>query len=72
MTKSVRYVPFVFALVLCLSSFASADPGNGNGIGEGHGKGNPHTAPEIDPSLMLGALTLIGGTVVVQRSRRAK
>jgi hypothetical protein len=73
MTKSFKYVLFVLALVLSFTGLASADPGNGNGIGEGHGKGNPHDqAPEIDPSLTLGAFTLVGGALAVQRSRRAK
>jgi hypothetical protein len=73
MTKSLKYVPFVFALALCLSGLAFADPGKGNGIGEGHGKGNPHNqAPEIDPSLALGAFALFSGTLAVQRSRRSR
>lgn len=72
MIKSLRYVPFVFALALCLSGLAFADPGNGNGLGEGHGKGNPHKqAPEIDPSLAIAGLALVSGTLAVQRSRRS-
>jgi LPXTG-motif cell wall-anchored protein len=30
------------------------------------------TAPEVDPSLALGGLTLLGGTLTVLRSRRKK
>jgi hypothetical protein len=71
MNKSLRFIPFVVALTLCLSCVAFADPGNGNGIGEGHGKGNPHNqAPEIDPGLALGAFALLSGTLALQRSRR--
>jgi len=72
LTKSLKYALLVSALVLGFSSFAFADPGNGNGIGEGHGTGNPHTAPEIDPSLAIGAIALFGGTLAVQRSRRSR
>lgn len=31
-----------------------------------------HTAPEIDPGLAIGALTLLAGTVAVLRIRRTK
>jgi len=73
MKKSLKFVPFAFALTLCLSCLASADPGYGKGIGDRPGKGNPHNqAPEIDPSLTLGAFALVMGTLAVQRSRRAQ
>ena len=29
-------------------------------------------APEVDPSLAMGALTLLGGTLTVMRSRRSR
>lgn len=32
----------------------------------------PSTAPEVDPSLAFGGLTLLGGTLTVLRSRRRK
>ena len=32
----------------------------------------PKTAPEVDPSLAIGGLSLLGGTIAVLRARRSK
>jgi hypothetical protein len=34
--------------------------------------GGDHVAPEVDPSLAIGAFTLLGGTLTVLRSRRSR
>ncbi len=64
MTKFLKYALFVFALALGTSTIASA--------GDGFGPGKHQQAPEIDPSLALGAISLIGGSLLVQRSRRSR
>jgi hypothetical protein len=78
MTKFMKYGLFVGTLVLSSSTFALAHPGDGKGHNPGHDPGhypgdpNPQRAPEIDPSLAVGAVSLIGGLLVVQRSRRSR
>jgi hypothetical protein len=70
MTKLLKYAVVAIALAFCGGTLASADPGfPGPG---GPGPGYHGTAPEIDPSLAFTALSLIGGTLFVQRSRRRK
>jgi LPXTG-motif cell wall-anchored protein len=32
----------------------------------------PNTAPEVDPSMAIGGLTMLGGTLAVLRARRSK
>lgn len=32
----------------------------------------PHSSPEVDPSLAIGSLTLLAGTLAVLRARRKK
>jgi len=71
-TKFVKYGLFVGTFVLGFSTFASADPGHGDGFDRHHGKGNSQQAPEIDPGLALGAVSLIGGSLLVQRARRSR
>lgn len=78
MTKFVKHGFFVSTLVLGFSTFALAHPGNGNGHNPDHDPGHypgdpkPQQAPEIDPSLAVGAVSLIGGSLLVQRSRRSR
>ncbi|MGA3081353.1 MAG: hypothetical protein ABSD44_08225 [Terracidiphilus sp.] len=41
-------------------------------IGTAHGLAFGHGSPEVDPSLAISALTLLGGTLAVLRVRRGK
>jgi hypothetical protein len=66
----------VFVLALAASAYAQPlqDEGRRNppphGREPGPNRGN--VAPEVDPSLAIGGLTLLGGTLTVIRSRRRK
>jgi LPXTG-motif cell wall-anchored protein len=65
----------VFALVLFMSPQAHAFGGRGWNPPPPPPPPPPHcsnTAPEVDPSLALGGLTLLGGSLTVMRSRRRK
>jgi hypothetical protein len=45
----------------------------GRGSGSGSGSGStPSQTPEIDPSMAVGALVVIGGVIVAIRGRRRK
>jgi hypothetical protein len=64
----------LLALILSLSGVGSVvvfAPPSWGGYGGGHGPGHM-TAPEIDPSSAITALTLLLGGVTVLRSRVAK
>ena len=72
MTKLLKYSLFALALPLGTSTLAVAHehhdprptaPRNGCGT-------NDNTAPEVDPSLAIGGITLLGGTIAVARARR--
>jgi hypothetical protein len=63
----------IAVLILSLSSVATvayAEHGGDRGDYGDH-KGHSFAAPEIDPSSVIGALTLLLGSVVVLRSRVA-
>jgi hypothetical protein len=88
MKKFLIYTPLVIALVAGLSLNAYAGPGGpppptppgGGGPptippsppGGGGSLPGPGAAPEIDPGLAAGALTLLSGALMVARSRRSK
>lgn len=69
MMKTLKYSALGLALALGSSTLALAhddhhprDPwGNGDNV-----------APEIDPGVAFGSLSLLGGTLMVIRSRRRK
>jgi hypothetical protein len=67
MMKTLKYSALTLALALGSSTLALAhdhhrDPDNpGNNV-----------APEIDPGVAFGSLSLLGGTLMVVRSRRRK
>ncbi len=66
----------IVALILTLSSTAAiasvAPPSAGNDGGTGNTFSAVVRAPEIDPSSMASALTLLLGGVMVMRSRAVK
>jgi hypothetical protein len=68
MKTSLKYFLFS-ALVLSASSQAFAH-------GDRHNNppdcGNQNTAPEVDPSMAIGGLTLLGGTLAVVRARKPR
>ena len=65
----------ILALILSLSGVVSvayfAPPSSWGGGGNGGGRWGHMTAPEIDPSSAITALTLLLGGVTVLRSRIA-
>ena len=71
MTKLLKYSLFALALTLGTTTLAHArEDHRGHGDPSGK-KGNcDNTAPEVDPSMAIGALTMLGGTLAVVRSRR--
>ena len=75
MKNVLKYSLLVLALVLTVSPRAHADDDGGwwwSDPPKHHDPDGPTTAPEVDPSLAFGGLTLLGGTLTVLRSRRRK
>jgi LPXTG-motif cell wall-anchored protein len=74
MKTVLKYSLPVLALALFMNQSAKADPWSwGSGWGDGWSPNpNPNAAPEVDPSLALSGLALLGGTLTVLRSRRRK
>ncbi len=83
MKNVIKFSMLALALALCASPLANAAPHMSNGWDHGrddHGgwwrhrtpDGAPegNMAPEVDPSLALSALTLLGGSLTLLRSRR--
>jgi LPXTG-motif cell wall-anchored protein len=68
MKNSLKLSMLAFALVLLMSPAAHAQEGRGKLPVPTPSK----VAPEVDPSLAFGGLTLLGGTLTVLRSRRRK
>jgi hypothetical protein len=65
-------IKLIAALILAFSGVATAvyvAPPSWGGNGHGSGPGSHMTAPEIDPSSAIAALTLLLGGVTVLRSR---
>jgi LPXTG-motif cell wall-anchored protein len=74
MKNVVKYALFTTVLALTVSSQARAfDHDQRDKDHRGKDQSNcPNTAPEVDPSLAIGGLTMLGGTLTVLRSRRRK
>jgi len=75
MKSAFKYALFTTVLALAVSSQARAndrDHRDGGDKDRSHDGNCPNTAPEVDPSLAIGGLTLLGGTLTVLRSRRRK
>jgi hypothetical protein len=74
MQTILKYSFLVLVLTLAAVPLAYA---HGRGFG-GSPKPTPtpvvptHTAPELDPSLAIGGLTLLAGSLAVVRARRSK
>ncbi|HEX4320737.1 MAG TPA: LPXTG cell wall anchor domain-containing protein [Acidobacteriaceae bacterium] len=62
MKNSLKLSLFALALALVATPRAHARPQPVSP--------SPRTAPEVDPSLAIGGLTLLGGSLTVLRSRR--
>jgi LPXTG-motif cell wall-anchored protein len=61
------------ALALSVSSQAHAFGDKHEGHGPNYNQPDcPNTAPEVDPSMAIGGLTMLGGTLAVLRARRSK
>jgi hypothetical protein len=60
----------LLALALVLSTSPRAHAFENGGPVHGIPNNPPPTAPEVDPSLAFGGLTLLAGTLTVMRSRR--
>ncbi len=66
--KMMKYASVALAVALGLSLHASADDDHGRD----HRWKDKNTAPEMDPGMAMTALSLVGGTLLVVRTRRAK
>jgi hypothetical protein len=62
------------ALAVAATGAAHAQNGGGGGTSGPPGGGPiaPHQAPEVDPALAIGGLSLVGGTIAVLRAKRRK
>lgn len=75
MKNILKYALLTTVLALTASSQAHAFGGDHDGAKRrpgGQVPGIPNRAPEVDPSLAIGGLTLLGGTLTVLRARRRK
>jgi len=75
MKNLLKYSLLALAITLTASISAHADGWSDWGWGQPkhHHHDKPaNLAPEVDPSLALSGLTLLGGTLTVLRSRRRK
>jgi hypothetical protein len=68
--KVLKYSLFGLALAVGASASAHADPWWNHD--HDPPKPQPRTAPEVDPNLAIGGLSLLGGTIAVLRVRRSK
>ena len=60
-------------LAICLAAGSSTIASASDNNEERHAIRHPeNTAPEIDPGMAVGSLSMIGGTLAVLRSRRRK
>ncbi len=66
--KMMKYAPVALAVALGISLHASAREDRDH---DRDHKGD-NTAPEMDPGMAMTALSLVGGTLLVVRTRRAK
>ena len=74
MKNLLKHSLLVMALTIIASTSAHADGWGDWGWGnhKHHGGKPSHVAPEVDPSLAISGLMLLGGTLTVLRSRRRK
>jgi hypothetical protein len=72
LAKSLKYSFLVMALVLGTSSYARADRPFDDPFGNNHKPHQPLSAPEVDPSLAIGGISLLAGTLTVMRAKRRK
>jgi hypothetical protein len=74
LTKSLKYSLLALALVLGTASAAHADDSWDNFFGDNNNNHNhqPHQAPEVDPTLAIGGISLLAGTLTVVRAKRRK
>ena len=66
MKKTLKYSFVVFAFALGLSTAAYAGPVSSVP------KPSPKAAPEVDPTVVVSGLALLGGTLAALRMRRRK
>jgi len=71
MMKMLKYSALGLALALGSSTLALAYDDDDHHRHDPDGPGN-NVAPEIDPGVAFGSLSLLGGTLMVVRSRRRK
>jgi LPXTG-motif cell wall-anchored protein len=71
MTNKLKYSALMLALAAGTSTIALANPFESEHRRAPH-QPAPQRAPEIDSSMMLSGLTLLGGTLTVLRARRKK
>jgi hypothetical protein len=70
MKKLIKYSLLALGLVLAVSTSAHAQ---GPECGRGPQGPQPvNSAPEVDPSLAVSAMALLGGSLTVVRARRRK
>jgi hypothetical protein len=69
-TRNTFAVLFVTLLSVAIGHAQNKDKNDGGPCGFGTGHACPADTPEINPALGTGALALIGGVVMVMRSRR--
>jgi hypothetical protein len=60
------------ALAVAATAAGHAQNGGGGTSGPGGGPIAPHQAPEVDPALAIGGLSLVGGTLAILRAKRRK
>jgi hypothetical protein len=68
----VKFLKFSI-LAVCLAAGSSTIASASDNNEERHAIRHPdNTAPEIDPGVAFGSLSMLGGTLVVLRSRRRR
>ena len=74
MTHLLKHSMLALAVALSLTTFAHArdDDRRRHEPPPPPACPDPNTAPEVDPSLAIGGLTLLGGTLTVLRARRSR
>jgi hypothetical protein len=68
--KVLKYSFLGLALAIGACGAAQADPHHHHD--DDPPKREPKKAPEVDPNLAMGGLSLLGGTIAVLRARRWK
>jgi hypothetical protein len=70
--RVLKYSLLGLALAVGASASAHADPSWHHRHDPDPPCPEPRTAPEVDPSLAIGGLSLLGGTIAVLRAGRSK